>query len=259
LTYIGENWNLRQILKISNGDKLIKELDSNTDYHFIASTCGILDKDVIDSSKRNSKICNHKINVQIDNFEPLVKSMCKLDDFPLKKSTFTLGEQFDFIKYEQGGKFDMHYDSKQSTYHNHTLLLFPPQNIVGGELVVRHGFNDDRSINILNLIIKPHKYLWTLVLFPIGVFHASNPVLNGEKITLKGTAYIDNIQRIKIINKKSDLELSYTRGLVDGSFHTYSSFHISSNVFYDSQSAHKEKIDFSAVVNASFDKCDDEL
>lgn len=267
--FSSENWYLRQILKIEDTENLIKKLDLMTDKEFMPSTCGMFDKTIIDSSKRNSKHCTHKINAKISNFDSLVKPMCKIENleksfkktydfnettiFSFKNSKILLDEQFEVIKYNIGGKFDMHVDSKQNMYHNHTLLLFPPQKIEGGELIVKYGYCDSMVNKQTEKIIKPHENLWTIVLFPIGVFHASKPVLSGEKITLKGTAYINNIHRIKVIEERVNYGTLHSYGLADGSYRRNYS-----NKFYDEKSCWKDDLDLDDVINATFVGCDEE-
>jgi len=247
-----EEWNLRQILKIDNEQYLLEKLSSVKDDDFEPSSCGIFEKTTVDLSKRNSLHCKYQINAKINNFAQLITKLSEFDEFPLKNSKCVPDDLFDFIKYNPGGKFDMHFDSKKSTYHSHTLLLFPPQKIDGGELVVKYGFDSSWSDKRVNKIIKPHEHLWTVVLFPIGVLHASNPVLNGEKITLKGTACIDKAERIKIINKQINYNIPGLYGLADGSFR-----HYINNTFYDKTKT-EEKNDFEEIVNVSFDNNDDE-
>ena len=254
ITFVSsEDWNFRQILRIHDEENLTKKLNTITDDQFMPSTCGVFDKTTINSAKRSSKHCKYQICAKIDNFDELIKKLSILDTFPLKKSTCILDEHFDYIKYDLGDKFDMHFDSKKNINHNHTLLLFPPQKIEGGELIVKYGFNDDWGNKQVEKIIKPHEHLWTLVLFPIGVFHASNSVLCGQKTTLKGTAFINNIQRIKIINERFNYSAIHSYGLADGSFHrNYSS------TFYDDMPCWKDKIDNYDVINSVFDDYEDE-
>lgn len=127
----------------------------------------------------------------------------------------------------------------------------PPQKIEGGELTVKYGYRDSMANKQINKTIKPHEHLWTLVLLPIGVFHASAPILAGEKITLKGNAYINNVHRIKIIEERVNCGASHSYGLADGSHHKNYS-----NKFYDEIPCWKDDLD--DVINATFDGCDEE-
>jgi hypothetical protein len=264
-----DTWSSRQKIKIENTNDLIEKINSMSDDQFKRSTCGMFEHTVTDLTKRNSTQCEEKIEVKISNFDSVVKenySKSKDEDtdedtkiFPFQNSDFILlNNYFSVIKYEIGEKFDWHFDSKQNEYHTHTLLLFPPQKIKGGELYVKHGYLDSRNDRQICTVIKPHEHIWTLVLIPIGMFHMSSPVSAGRKITLKGTGYISNINRIKVIVPEVKYPLTstftYSHGLADSS---YSYNRCINNTFYDEEDlVVNASFEEDLVVNASFEEED---
>lgn len=86
------------------------------------------------------------------------------------------------LKYEKGGHFVAHTDSKISANHLATGLLYPPHDFSryeGGELVVVK--NDQTEEIIRTSDFKQ----WTLIHLPIGVIHYVKPVTSGTRYVFK--------------------------------------------------------------------------
>jgi len=113
----------------------------------------------------------------------------------------TIDHMFEFLKYNKGGHFEEHEDRKRYIGHSHTICIYPPQNVEGGELIVNK-----------KTTIPMSKDSWTVVIFPIDTLHTSNSVKSGTKYVFKGTISIKyhNVQKIivapltqKLIKTKS--------------------------------------------------------
>jgi len=137
----------------------------------------------IDDNIRGSSILQTKIEIILENIEELYK----LAWIDTKDISIKIYKMYDYIRYNIGGKFINHIDNQQYIQHNYSIILYPPQDIEGGELIVYHTVpeNEDKKS-----IIKMDKNIWTFIMFPTGVIHNSNTVLKGEKSLLKTQGYI---------------------------------------------------------------------
>jgi len=116
-----------------------------------------------DSTIRKSKICRHEIIIDM-----------KID------SNIKPSNEFEYIEYDKEGFFSVHVDRKRKENHTHTIILYPPQNITGGELVLY-----PYQTNIMNITIKPFAHKWIGAIIPINMYHESKPIISGKKIILK--------------------------------------------------------------------------
>ena len=91
----------------------------------------------------------------------------------------TIERMFEFLKYNKNGHFEEHVDRKRYSNHTHSICVYPPQNVEGGELVVNKKVS-----------IPMSKDAWITVIFPIDTVHTSKPVITGTKYLFKGTASV---------------------------------------------------------------------
>lgn len=170
-----------QNIQIKEADNILKQINNMTEDDFTESTYydKKTEKNIVDKEIRSSKTSKKPIDVIIMNTQYIYHqfdySMCS--PFKMNISTF-----YDCIKYEKEGKFEWHSDYKLSDTHNYTVLLYPPQKVEGGELKIKM-YNGEK-------IIKMNEHKWTIVFMDVNIMHTSAKVLSGEKITLKGKAFI---------------------------------------------------------------------
>ena len=48
----------------------------------------------------------------------------------------TIDRMFEFIRYKKDGHFEEHTDRKRHTTHTDSICIYPPQNVIGGELII---------------------------------------------------------------------------------------------------------------------------
>ena len=159
----------------------------------IKSTCTDHSKVVIDETKRKSMAASRVITVDV--LSKVYKSSKKEDEF------ITVNPYFEYIEYQTGGFFARHTD-KDRPHANATVLIYPPQTIEGGELVVcLGGYKDD-------VIFKPLPDKWTIVIFPNGKSHESKIVTSGTKVVLKGVAFINYANPVnqRVVESRAGLE-----------------------------------------------------
>jgi hypothetical protein len=177
---------------------------------FTQSTVGKGKEDVIDTSKRSSKIYK-KANILIRNkYESYNRSINTTKINPLKDSLeCEYSYDVDLIKYETGDHFDeYHYD----TFRNGTvatLLIFPPTSMIGeytgGDLVFK--------INDVEHRICPSSFTDKFMCVIFGyVLHKCEPVTSGTRYVIKSTikAKLPNILSDKNKFKIEDIEQSNT-------------------------------------------------
>lgn len=169
-----------QYINICNEYEILEKIQSIA---LLDSTCNISNKQIVNKMIRNSKTSAEKININIKNIQHIKKYFDQC-------SEFCVDDKFDYVEYNVGEKFDFHVDSSQPFVINNTLkksnytvLLYPPQNIIGGELVIK--------TNNFQSLIKMHTHKWTIVFLPINVIHSSLKIVSGFKKTFKGCAYIN--------------------------------------------------------------------
>jgi hypothetical protein len=126
---------------------------------------------IVDDDVRRSELSTMKFYLGNITFENI-----KVDDIKYK---FT--EMFEFVKYNVGGHFAEHTDRSRHRGHTHTVCVYPPQNIDGGELILNK-----------NITLKMSNEKWTMIIFPIDVVHVSMPVKKGVKYLFKGTMSLKN-------------------------------------------------------------------
>ena len=128
---------------------------------------GVNGNDILDKTKRVSLTYNSEfiINLSNDGLEFICENKLKDDN------------KWKLLKYEIDGFFKNHID-KLGAY---TALLFPPNNfdLKGGDLI----FNMN---TLQEIIIKPESFTkYTLVIFPISMYHEVTPVENGTRYVFK--------------------------------------------------------------------------
>jgi hypothetical protein len=129
----------------------------------------------MDESVRVSEISNTRFNFKMSIEEGLGDH----------EELTAFSEEFEFLRYNVGGHFDVHIDRTRYSGHTHTVCIYPPQNIEGGELVLY------RSPSETEVKMSPDS--WVVVVFPIEMPHAAKPVTNGKKYMFKGTCSLNYI------------------------------------------------------------------
>jgi hypothetical protein len=92
--------------------------------------------------------------------------------------TMTIDSNFEFLRYSPGDHFAPHTDRTRSSDHSHTICMYPPQNVVGGELILEAN-------KTTNHAMSPDA--WIVVIFPTDMTHSSQPIVQGTKYVFKGT------------------------------------------------------------------------
>ena len=150
-----------------NRENINEILHSISPEELIESTFGIEKSEYI----KYSKISTRKFKIIINE-----SHICNMQTY------------LDYLEYPTNGQLIVNIDKiATENYHTHTVYIYPPQDIEGGELIVYHTVpeNEDKKS-----IIKMDKNIWTFIMFPTGVIHNSNTVLKGEKSLLKTQGYI---------------------------------------------------------------------
>lgn len=173
--HIFDNNEKIKVWNIDDVNKMIVLCEKN----LVESTYYNIKKDttIFDQSIRKSLISTKKVKLKIEN-------IMKLNE------TIIMCESFDYIKYNPGGYFVKHIDTPKyvnGRKHNHTVIICPPQDLVGGEFIIYDSLDD----SLTNIAIKPAKHNWTIIIFPVGSFHCSTEVIVGSKIILKSSCYIE--------------------------------------------------------------------
>ena len=96
----------------------------------------------------------------------------------------TIRSQFELLRYDQGGHFVRHIDKAKDPNHTHTICIYPPQEINGGELIL---FPDPETKIIHS--ISANK--WKIIIMPINMVHSSEPVRYGIKYLFRGTCHFE--------------------------------------------------------------------
>ena len=171
------------LLSITNNDKIghkfgtfESSIDLNNVFNF-ACKSNFRDMDYgssadglsrqVDKSVRFSEISEMYFDLGTLHFKGI-----KLDD-----KNFKIDRMYEFLRYNVGGHFEAHADRKRYKGHTHTICVYPPQDIDGGDLIIE----DD-------LKIPMYKNAWIIVIFPIDMMHTCKPIISGTKYLFKGTA-----------------------------------------------------------------------
>ena len=111
-----------------------------------------------------------------------------LASWNLKNVTF---DKTEILRYDIGSHFVEHLDTLHGPHHIGTLLLiFPSENMEGGELFINNKYN--RCNEIQDTEIKVSDYLQHAVYIPLGTFHRISPIINGHRIVFKAAIFCEN-------------------------------------------------------------------
>lgn len=166
---------LKSSINIENVYKFAKNSEfKNMDYGINDGTDRKIDTNIRDSKISLSLFDLGEMELENTN-----------DDYNIK-----IDRMFEFLKYEKGGHFEEHTDRQRYVTHTHTVCVYPPQNVDGGDII----------INKKNIIQMSDKN-WTIIIFPIDTLHTSTPVIKGIKYLFKGTASL-KYKKIVINNVK---------------------------------------------------------
>jgi predicted 2-oxoglutarate/Fe(II)-dependent dioxygenase YbiX len=163
----------RPIINILNYDDLIDQIEK-AKITMKQSTFKMTDGNerFEDVNVRNSKIAEMMINIKINSVSDHIKY---------------IHNEFEYIEYNIGGHFVEHIDYERDLpdgrKSNATFLIYPPQNVVGGNLVVKDKLNN-------KYVISPSSEKWIIIIFKCDLLHCSEPVIAGQKVILKGQCII---------------------------------------------------------------------
>lgn len=178
-----------QEIRIQNIDKLLEQINSLDSDKMKDSTYSKSSKyaeRLLNKNVRNS-VVSDEIMIYIKNID-VIKQLA----WPNTETLIDIYSEFNCIKYPVGGKFEWHKDSQLFSKHNYTILIYPPQSIVGGELVVKTSTSNKK--------IKVSDHLWKIIMLPIGATHCSKEIISGTKTTLKGKAFVREHKKIYVYN-----------------------------------------------------------
>lgn len=170
-----------QEICINNIDELLEKINNLKIDDMDKSTCSKYGETISDNKLRKSSVSKN-IVISLENIGIINKLA-----WPAHNTTLDIHSDFQCIKYPVGGKFEWHVDMPQFDKHNFTFLIYPPQSVVGGELVVKSLPKNKK--------IAMSKYLWKIVMFPTEILHRSKEIISGTKTVLKGTAYVHNLPK----------------------------------------------------------------
>ena len=178
-----------QDIRIQNIDKLLEKINNlNTDemkFSTHSKTSKRAER-LLDKNVRNSTVSD-EIIIFLDGTD-VIKQLA----WPNTDVLIDIYNEFNCIKYPVGGKFEWHKDTQLFSKHNYTILIYPPQSIVGGELVVKTSTSNKK--------IKVSEHLWKIIMLPIGATHCSKEVITGTKTTLKGKAFVREHTKVYVYN-----------------------------------------------------------
>eukprot|EP01084_Bolivina_argentea_P262567 444079_1 len=100
----------------------------------------------------------------------------------------------EIIVYEPGGYFNKHCDTITQDY-NYTLLLIPPSNYIGGQLIIK------------NKIVESNNNNWQWIVFHKHIKHKCEEILNGHKIVFKIHLSLRKMTKIQMDWKVAEDEL----------------------------------------------------
>lgn len=176
-----------QEIRIQNIDELLEKINNLNTNEMKPSTHSKTSKyaeRLLNKNVRNSAVSD-EIIISLKNID-VIKQLA----WPNTEILIDIYNEFNCIKYPVGGKFEWHKDSQLFSKHNYTILIYPPQSIVGGELVVKTSTSNKK--------IKVSDHLWKIIMLPIGATHCSKEVISGTKTTLKGKAFVREHTKIYV-------------------------------------------------------------
>ena len=116
----------------------------------------------------------------------------------------------EIVVYKEGGYFTKHMDTilkhddeNIDLLYNYTLLLIPPNDYKGGELIIYDKNNSE-------IVIECDKYEWKWVIFHKHIQHECKPILQGFKIIFKVHIALRTIQMEEKSTTKRNQGAEYT-------------------------------------------------
>eukprot|EP01084_Bolivina_argentea_P262565 444070_1 len=109
----------------------------------------------------------------------------------------------EIVVYEPGGYFDKHCDTIIEDY-NYTLLLIPPCNYVGGQMIVKHK------------IVESNKNKWQWILFHKHIKHKCEEILDGYRIVFKIHFSLRKMTKTEIELNEAQKKLGFGKDLDAG-------------------------------------------
>jgi len=139
--------------------------------------------DQIKKAEENMKQSTFKTTDDDIRQENMTIRNSKISDIPIKMFINVLSDHityvhdiFEYITYDIGGHFVEHVDYERELpdgkKSNCTFLIYPPQTVVGGELIIKDKLNNVYTI-------KPLSDEWIIVIFKCDLLHSSKPVTSG--------------------------------------------------------------------------------
>lgn len=109
----------------------------------------------------------------------------------------------EIVVYEEGGYFQKHVDTMiefGNKLYNYTLILIPPNNYKGGELII---YNKGKNI----VEVMCDNYNWKWVIFHKQLEHECKPIIEGYKIIIKFHITLMTEWEIEVVENLGDLEI----------------------------------------------------
>jgi hypothetical protein len=155
------------------------------------SKVGKKDGTEVDTNIRSSKYLSVKLNFSYESKDLINENMKRL--VPNKYQNIIDKDEYDFVrytalKYEEGGKFLPHRDTKTSKRHFGTILLFPPSDYTphnGGILRICDDKGDWHEFDSSNM------KEWTVVMFNPLMEHEVTEITSGTRIVFKRQCSFD--------------------------------------------------------------------
>lgn len=122
-------------------------------------------------------------------------------------------------KYEKGGFFKSHSDSKINEHHIGTLVLIPPTNYslyLGGKLILYNMKNDTE----IEMEVEPNNEGWMCVFIPIGQKHEITEVIEGTRYSFTSPYFISKVTKINMsscVYSQASIEKQLSDMLVESS------------------------------------------
>jgi hypothetical protein len=162
------------------------------------STVGTINGNIVDKKIRKSKTINDvtlsiSTNIDLDQlYNDNIKNILPTEIQSYANNVLKFNTKWDLLLYSTGGKFAKHTDGSSCKDHYATLLLFPPKKyniFTGGELIIYDTNTNHVTIGANDL----HDVEWTVIGFPINVYHEVKPILSGIRYTFRSIVKIDGM------------------------------------------------------------------
>jgi hypothetical protein len=176
-TYIRDVKSKPVELSISSSADLVNIFADSKNLEFKDSSFSSYGMRMMSLSMRRAEEANIPISLGRLKFSGLPKNEFLIcNDKEMKEN----GEcRANILKYYEGGFFKEHADKELYPSHTHTMCIFPPQDIAGGEFTIWMK----ESMSELVVSLSPSE--WVAIIFPIVMLHAAKEITRGTKYVIK--------------------------------------------------------------------------